>query len=116
MSNIRAEMKRLVGELTEAKAALATKVNEVHVLSDDKKVADEAKKLASKNLEKLINSEREVHALKAEVERVGSLLKEQTAKVSVYEQQLSKLKQEREELTSVSSTVYRLQRRKNQLD
>lgn len=110
ISGLRAEVKRLVGELTEAKATLATKVNEVNVLSDDKKVAEEAKKLASKNLEKLINTEREVHALRAEEERLGNLLKEQTAKVAVFEQQLSKLKQERDELTSVSSQVYRFQR------
>lgn len=81
---------------------MASREAEVGRLTDDKGAAEEAKKVAEKNLEKLLAAEREVYGLKAEVEKANKGLREAQAKLQFWETKNGKLKAEIEDQATVS--------------
>lgn len=80
---------------------MTAKEAEVLRLTDERSISEEGKRIADKNLEKLMASEREVFNLKADLEKTAKILRETQAKLQFWESTTTKLKQENDELGSV---------------
>lgn len=81
---------------------MASREAEVARLLDDKAEAEQAQKVAEKNLEKLLAAEREVYGLKGEVEKANKGLREAQAKLQFWEAQNGKLKAELDDQATVT--------------